>query len=171
QKSDIPESLEKYFGLGKTTIVERTATQLREVEMYYYAQGCEADDYYFAEEPKDRNVIKCAFEGDILRKGKVLYEAAAVDWSLFNDAPESAKCGAVCLYEALVKPSGAACIELRSNDTQQVIATTIDVIPDSPKNIELWKMFMYGVKFKEQKQVEQNAEKREHNLLLDGQTK
>jgi hypothetical protein len=166
---DIPQSLEKY--LGKTTFVERTATQLREVERYYYAQECWADDYYFAEEPKDRNVIKYAFEGEILKKGKILYEAAEVDWSLFNEAPESAKCGAVCLYESLVKPSGAAFIELRPNNILQLFATTIDVIPDSPKNIGLWKMLMYGVQFKEKKQTEQNTEKKEHNLLLDGPTK
>ncbi len=148
RKTEIPKSFEKW--LGKTTLVDRTATQLKGVELFYYAQGCGVDDYYFAEEPGDRNVIKCGFELDPAKEYNVYYEAAAVDWSLFNESPEAAKCGAVCLYESLEKPSGIAAVACKTNRSE-ILFTTIDVIPTSPKNVALWKMLLYGVKFVEPK--------------------
>ncbi len=155
ERSAIPEPLAPLF--GKSTLVERTATQLKSVEPFYYAQFFDADEYYFAEEPGDRNVIKCAFDGDILetrkvndKPTKIYYEAAAVDWSLFNESPEAAKCGAVCLYESLRKPSGVAAVGIPTLDGE-LLATTIDVIPTSPKNVALWEMLLYGVQFVEPK--------------------
>ncbi len=143
EKGDIPKAFGKY--LDDTKLVDRTATQLKPVDLYYYSQFFEKPGYYFAEEPGDLQVIKCAFD-NIPKRHTVYYEAAAVDWSLFNESPEAAKCAAVCLYEAMEKPSGIAAIGCKT-DHNEVLFTTIDVIPTSPKNIALWKMLLYGVEF------------------------
>ncbi|MDR1270670.1 MAG: hypothetical protein LBK82_14210 [Planctomycetaceae bacterium] len=166
RKTEIPKSLEKY--LGKTTLVERTATQLQ--GQYYYTQFLSCSDFYFAEEPEDRQVIKCALDGDILKRGQVKFEAATVDWSLFNDSPESAKCAAVCLYETIKKPSGIAAIgqRIRGDFDGELFVTTIDVIPESPKNRTLWQNILFGVEFSKPEPNTQNTPQKEHNLLLDG---
>ncbi|MDR1141136.1 MAG: hypothetical protein LBL62_05540, partial [Planctomycetaceae bacterium] len=166
RKTEIPKSLEKY--LGKTTLVERTATQLQ--GQYYYTQFLSCNDFYFAEEPGDRQVIKCALDGDILKRGQVKFEAATVDWSLFNDSPESAKCAAICLYETIKKPSGVAAIRqgIRGDFDGELFVTTIDVIPESPKNRTLWQNILFGVEFSKPEPNTKNTLQKEHNLLLDG---
>ncbi|MDR2756698.1 MAG: hypothetical protein LBC20_13415 [Planctomycetaceae bacterium] len=166
QKSEIPNSLEKWF--GKTTLVERTATQIK--SDYYYTQFLQTPDYYFAEEPDDRYIMKCALDGEILKRGEVCFEAAAVDWTLFNESPESAKCAAVCLYETLKKPSGVAAVRqwLRGDHDGELLATTIDVLPVSPNNRKLWENILWGVQFTKQKPNKENTKKIEHDLLLDG---
>jgi beta-galactosidase len=166
RKTEIPKSLEKF--LGNTTLVERTATQLQ--GQYYYTQCLNCTDYYFAEEPEDRQVIKCALDGEILKRGKICFEAAAVDWSLFNDSPESAKCAAVCLYETLKKPSGVAAVRqsILPEVSGSLFVTTIDVIPASPKNKKLWKNILWGVQFIKTEQNTEPVKKKEHQLLLDG---
>ncbi|MDR1962303.1 MAG: hypothetical protein LBQ50_00820 [Planctomycetaceae bacterium] len=166
QKSEVPKPLEKY--LGKTTLVERTATQIK--GNYYYTQFLGQADYYFAEEPGDRQVIKCALDGEILKRGKVCFEAAAVDWTLFNESPEAAKCAAVCLYESLQKPSGVVATRqwIRGDHDGELFVTTIDVIPTSPKNIKLWKEILHGVEFTKPESNVEKTHKKEHDLLLDG---
>ena len=148
EKSTIPTSLQKW--LGTPTLIDRTATQLKCVERFYYAQFFWEGGYYFAEEPGDRYVIKCAFDGKFPEKTKFYYTAADADWSLFNESPESAKCAAVILYEALEKPSGLAAFDCPTS-RNVIFATTIDVIPSSSKNMKLWEMLLYGVKFIEPK--------------------
>jgi beta-galactosidase len=169
RKTEIPKPLEKY--LGQTTLVERTATQLQ--GQYYYTQALNCTDYYFAEEPEDRQVIKCALNGEILKRGEICFEAAAVDWSLFNESPESAKCAAVCLYETLKKTSGVAAVRqwVRSDHDGELFVTTIDVIPKSPKNKKLWKNILWGVKLVKTEQNTEPTQKKEHHLLLDGPLK
>ncbi len=163
EKGDIPKVFREF--LDDTVLVDRTATQLKPVDLYYFSQFFDKPGYYFAEEPGDRNVIKCAFD-KVPKRHTVYYEAAAVDWSLFNDSPEAAKCAAVCLYEALEKPSGIAAIGCQT-EMNPVMFTTIDVIPTSPKNIELWKMLLYGTTFTSP-QADATDTKKEHNLLMDG---
>ena len=163
--TEIPKALQKY--LGNTKLVARTATQLKEVNRFYYAQFFDKSGLYFAEEPRDRHVIKCAFDTNLSKEAKIYYTAADTDWSLFNGSPESAKCAAIVLYEALQKPSGTAVIGCPTNHNE-LLAVTVDVIPTSPKNIAFWKMLLWGVEFVQSEPDGKTDVKVEHDLLLDG---
>ncbi|MDR0327887.1 MAG: hypothetical protein LBI05_06285 [Planctomycetaceae bacterium] len=146
----------------KITLREQSATQLYDRRHLY-----SADKLYFAEERGDRQIVKCVLSGDFVRQGIVMLETAAVDWSLFNEQPESAKCAAICLYEAVTK-KGAVWVLQRADDNGFAFVT-LDVFPDSPKNVALWKRVFYTVKFADsQPQQERRNEGREHDLLLDG---
>lgn len=144
----IPESLKGYLNLDTTEIVARTATQLTPEGGHVIFSTLNADELYFAEESGDRHVIKCGLDVEG-RHGWSLLSAAAADWSLFNESPEAAKCAAVCLYESLEKPAGAALVVLTWRNANPLFVTTIDVIPESPKNVALWKTLLgnVGVKF------------------------
>ncbi len=140
------------YHLYNTKVVARTATQLTHTaDNNALTDNLSADELYFAEESGDRHAIKCTLEtgGKLEAAKKDLLTAATVDWSLFNESPEAAKCAAVCLYENLEKPSGAALACIEYNRCHPFYVTTIDVIPESPKNVALWKTLLgrVGVQF------------------------
>ncbi len=152
--------------LGKSVLTKRTATQLKPIKTNNYSAG----QLYFAEEPGDRHVIKCGLDGDIVHKLRILYEAADVDWSLFNESPEAAKCAAICLHEALKKPSGVAFgFYYPENTPGSCYVSTIDVIPTSPNNVAFWKDFFEAKHVKlDNPKIKTEKTKQEHNLLMDG---
>lgn len=83
---------------------EHTATMLVPDGTHPWTKPFTLSELYFAEEG---TIMRRAINGP----GRVLLRASDTDWSLFNNAPEKAKCAAVLLGERLAKPSGAALVE------------------------------------------------------------
>ena len=136
-------------------------------------------DLYFAEEPRDRNssgetsartVLRCGLDGPFAQRGKILFEASNTDWSLFNDSPEAAKCGAVVMYERLKKPPGAALVAWRVGPGALVVSA-IDYLPATEGYGRFWRRLFtaMGVKLAGPAGPGSGpAAAREHSLLLDG---
>jgi beta-galactosidase len=78
---------------------------------------------YFAEDGADRLIMRHGVSGPFVDHARVLLRASATDWSLFNNAPENAKCGAVVLYQQLIKPSGVALIDAPWGKGQFLLCT------------------------------------------------
>ena len=70
--------------------------------------------------------------------------ASNTDWSLFNDVPEIAKCGAVELYERLVKPSGAALVVAPSGQGK-IALCAIDYLPQSDSYVHFWRQLLSNI--------------------------
>lgn len=124
---------------------------------------------YFAEEPSARYVLRCGLDGEFVQRGRVLLEASGTDWSLFNQAPESAKCGSVVTYENLKKPAGAALVALEVGPGKLVVSA-IEYQSSSVAYRNFWgRLFRaMGVKLGGPAATPAAAGRREHNLLLDG---
>lgn len=90
---------------------DRSATALVPDAAHPWTAGFTLPDLYFAEDGADRLIVKHGLMGPLVDGGRVLLRASDTDWSLFNEAPENAKCAAVVLYEKLAKPSGAVLVE------------------------------------------------------------
>jgi len=86
---------------------ERAATALVPDATHPWTAPFTLADLYFAEDGADRFIMRYGIE----EPGRVLLRASDTDWSLFNNAPEKAKCAAVLLGERLAKPSGAALVQ------------------------------------------------------------
>jgi hypothetical protein len=88
-------------------LTNRPATALVPDATHPWTASFTLPELYFAEDGADRLIMRHGIDGP----GRVLLRASDTDWSLFNNAPEKAKCAAVLLGEKLVKPSGAALVE------------------------------------------------------------
>ncbi len=96
-------------GSAGVTLTDRPATALVSDLGHAFTDAFSPASLYFAEQaPGQRDVLRHGMGGPALRDARVLLRASDTDWSLFNDQPEVAKCGAEVLYERLAKPSGAA---------------------------------------------------------------
>lgn len=93
------------------SLTDRSATALVPDAAYPWTALFALPDLYFAEDGPDRFIMRHGMAGLAVERGRVLLRASDTDWSLFNEAPEHAKCAAVVLHEHLVKPSGAALVE------------------------------------------------------------
>jgi hypothetical protein len=115
----------------------RTATALVRRAPSRWTASLRAADLYFAEDAQDRQILKCGLGGEFVARGTTLLEASATDWSLFNEVGEDAKCGSVVLYEHLVKPSGAALVEMPQGEGR-VVVSAIEYDRDSATVATLW---------------------------------
>lgn len=97
---------------GALRLTDRAATALVPDAIHPWTASLTLPDLYFAEDGADRTILRHGLDGPLLDGARVLLRASDTDWSLFNDAPEEAKCAAVVLHEQLAKPSGAALVEL-----------------------------------------------------------
>jgi beta-galactosidase len=120
------------------TLMSREATALVPRAGDAWTAGLGLADLCFAEDPTDRRILKCCLEGDFVKSGRTLLEASSTDWSLFNNAPEFAKCAAIVLYEALAKPGGAALVEMNAGQGR-VLVSSIDVVPGAEANAAFWR--------------------------------
>lgn len=135
-----PEALRALLP-ADTRLVARTATSLVPSRHDSRVAGLSLADLYFAEIEGDRQVIKCGIDGGILQRSTILLRAADTDWSLFNRAPEVAKCGAVVMYEQQRKPSGAAVVEVAQGPGRTLLCT-IDHELASPPHTILWRQLL-----------------------------
>lgn len=117
------------------------ATMLVKDAAHPWTAGFTQNDLYFAEDGADRNILRQGIGGTFPEGTKVLLKAGEVDWSLFNDAPEFAKCAAVVLHERLQKPSAAALIEMPWGKGRLVISS-IDWRVASTHADEMWRQLL-----------------------------
>ncbi|MBI5830747.1 MAG: beta-galactosidase [Armatimonadetes bacterium] len=123
------------------SLTARTATALTKGVEHPWTAGLTAADLYFAEDPRDKLVIKCGLGGVLVDQGRVLLTASNTDWSQFNQQPEAVKCGAAVLYEQLRKPAGAALVELASG-AGRVVVSTLDSTHGSEAARALWERLL-----------------------------
>jgi len=107
-------------GVGVT---ERTATMLVADSAHPWTAPLAAKDLYFAEEGADRFIQRHGLTGALVDGGHVLLRASDTDWSLFNEAPENAKCAALLLGEQLLKPPGAALVARAAGPGQMAVCS------------------------------------------------
>lgn len=104
-------------------LTNRPATALVPGDPDGLAAGLRLPELYFAEEGSDRFIMKHGLAGPLVEKGRVVLSASNTDWSLFNNAPENAKCAAVVLYEKLEKPAGAAMVDVPIGNGRLVLCS------------------------------------------------
>ncbi|MES1227899.1 MAG: beta-galactosidase, partial [Armatimonadota bacterium] len=104
------------------TLTPREATALERGDEHPLNVPFSLTNLYFAENRLDKHVLKCGLDGAFVKQGKVVLKVSNTDWSQFNNVREDAKCAAVVLYEHMVKPSGAALVEMKQG--QGCIAVT-----------------------------------------------
>ena len=121
-------------------MTDRPATQLE-------GDGFSASELYFAEDGKDRLILRHGMDGKLVDRGLVMLQAANTDWSLFNNVPEVAKCGALVLYEQMQKPSGVALVQVPLGQGQLTLCTIDPLIATRNANALWRKLFLVmGVK-------------------------
>jgi hypothetical protein len=128
-------------------LTDRSATALEAKERNAWVASFGAKDLYFSEDSEDRRILKCGLTGPFVERGKVVLAASNVDWSLFNESGEDAKCGAVVLYEHLIKPSGAALVEVAQGGGTFAVSS-IDYDRESSAYVAFWRRLLtnMGVK-------------------------
>lgn len=122
-------------------LTDRTATQLATADAHPWTADMAEKDLYFAEDGADRNILRHGIGGTLPEGAKVLLKAGAMDWSLFNEAPEVAKCAAAVLYEHLEKPAGAALVEIPWGKGRLVISS-IDYRIESGTADAFWRRLL-----------------------------
>ncbi len=156
---------------GRITLTATERDGAGAAEKSPWTAGLSLADLYFAEDAKDKQIVKCGLDGELINQGRVLLEASNTDWSLFNGAPENAKCAAVVLYEQLQKPAGNALVTL-SHGGGTLALSSIDVVSDSPGHARFWKRLFAGMGIRVGNTADQNRPKegqqKQHDLLLDG---
>ena len=153
------------------TLTSRHATALAPRLSHSWTAGLGLTNLYFAEDAADKQVTKCGLAGPLVEQGRVLLEASATDWSLFNGAPENAKCAAVLLHERIIHPSGVALVTLPLRGGTLAVSS-LDYLADLPAHTALWRRLFanMGVRINQQADAGNStpAAKKQHDLLLDG---
>ncbi|MCL2404813.1 MAG: hypothetical protein FWC92_04615 [Defluviitaleaceae bacterium] len=145
-------------------LTNRPATMLKRSASHPWVDCFSIADMYFAE-CEDKHVLHHGLCGEILQKGTVLLTAGDTDWSLFNNIPECAKCGAIAMYEQHIKPSGAALVIL-PYEGNTLVVTTIRKTPDTAA---FYKQLMTNMGLEVPDINEANtARDTAHDLLLHG---
>jgi beta-galactosidase len=156
---------------AQVRLTQRVATSLVPGQPHAWTAGLGLPELYFAEDSADKRIMKCGLDGPLVQRGNVLLWAANTDWSLFNSAPEYAKCAAVVLYEHLNKPAGAALVALPQQNGQLMLST-LDCIPASPVHARFWRALFanIGVRLESTSAAKPApaASQKQHDLLLNG---
>lgn len=97
---------------GEVRLLPHEATALSPNREHPWAKTFSLDSLYFAEDGANRTIQKWGLTGSLVEQGRVALQASQTDWSLFNNAPEEAKCGAVLLYEQLKKASVTSLVDV-----------------------------------------------------------
>ena len=122
-------------------LTDHPATALIADPAHLPAAGFTLRDLYFAEDGADRFILRHGLEGPLVESGIVLLRASGTDWSLFNNAPEYAKCAALVLHENLFKPGSAALVE-RGHGKGKIILCTIDPRIGTKAVNDLWRRML-----------------------------
>lgn len=147
-------------------IVDRQATALVPDQGHAWTRSFTLPDLYFAEDGSDRWIMKQGVEGSFVERGRVLLKASNTDWSLFNEAPEKAKCAAVVLYEQLKKP-GAACLVQCEHGRGTIAVCTVDYRVASSSADRFWRQLFanMGIRLNEPKKSAVPAFDENHALV------
>lgn len=150
-------------------LTHRSATALIPGDDCPQNAGFSLANLYFAEDARDKLVIKCGLDGDFVRQGKIAFQASETDWSQFNNVPENAKCAATILYEKLRKPAGAAWVSMLQA-AGVISVTTIDYEPSGKAYVELWRGLLnnLGIKMENVSVNDEKVSAKDHDLLLNG---
>lgn len=116
------------------SLTDRSATALVPDASHPWTAPFALPDLYFAEDGPDRFIMRQGIAGPAVDRGRVLLRASDTDWSLFNEAPEHAKCAAVVLHEHLVKPSGAALVEVDHGNGRLLLCSLDWRVASRPAN-------------------------------------
>lgn len=116
------------------SLTDRAATALVPDRSHPWTASFTLPDLYFGEDGPERFIQRHGIAGP----GRVLLRASDTDWSLFNEAPEHAKCAAVLLGERLLKPSGAALVET-SGAQGRLLLCSLDWRVSSPATNIFWR--------------------------------
>ncbi len=148
------------------SLTNRSATALVSNETHPWTGIMTLPQLYFAEEGSSRTVMKQGLSGPLVGQSQVLLQASNTDWTLFNTAPESAKCAAVVLYEHLQKPSGVAMIEVPIG-RGRLLLSTLDYRNRSRKVERFWQSLLsqMGIRLHESKETATAAFDEEGVLL------
>lgn len=140
-KTTLPSGLE---------LTARPATALVPDPSHPWTSTFKLSDLYFAEDGAERLIMKHGIGGELPANAKILLQASNTDWSLFNETPEVAKCAAVVLYEKLIKPAGAAVVELPWGKGKLIIST-LDYHIESSTADAMWRILFSraGIKLAE----------------------
>lgn len=153
------------------TLTRRVATALVPRQSHAWTAGLGVADLYFAEDATDKQILKCGLDGPLVEQGRVLLEASNIDWSLFSDAPENAKCAAVVLYEQIKKPSGAALVTL-SRGAGTFAVSALDCVAGSPVHARFWRSLFTNLGVHLVREAKPGSsvppKQKSHDLLLDG---
>jgi beta-galactosidase len=123
----------------KIHLTDRTATALTNDVQDPWTATFSLPHLYFAEQSgSDRNILHHGLEGPLVDHAHVLLQASNTDWSLFNNVPEIAKCGAEVLYEQMKKPAGAALAEMDSAG-RRIAVCSIDFRNNSSAAQAMWR--------------------------------
>jgi beta-galactosidase len=138
---------------ARVEFTDRTATMLANDQHHAWTAGLASDNLYFAEDGQDRFILRHGMEGPIVEKGHVLLSASNTDWSLFNEAPEYAKCAAIVLGEHMARRGGAALVEY-DHGKGKLVLSTIDYRKASRSADAMWRKLManMGVKLLDAKE-------------------
>jgi beta-galactosidase len=154
---------------AKINLTDRRATALENNPQSVWGKFFHLPSLYFAEQEGDRNILKQGLSGELVEKGRVVFQASRTDWSLFNNHPENRKCAQVVLYEHLKKPEGAALVTYKL-DNATLAVSSIDYRLDTKETRIFWKSLFAAMKIdasESNKILNENVQKT-HNLLLDG---
>ncbi len=167
---DIPGPVSRLLPAAVTLTVRR-ATALAPAQPHPWTAGLGLTNLYFASHAAAPQILQCGLDGPLVARGQVLLQASPTDWSLFNNAPENAKCAAIVLYEALGKPPGAALVTLPSG-RGTVAVSAMECDPRSPAQAWLWRFLFarMGVKLASggAESGPNAGTKQPHDLLLNG---
>jgi hypothetical protein len=135
-------------------------------ESHPFVDNLSLADMYTAENKEQKYIIYGGIEG-LPVSAKILLKASATDWSLFNNRPENAKCGAVFMREAIEKHNtkSKAAFALIECGEEIVALTTI-----RKEHISLIRKLLSNMGFEldDMSEIKQSDIIEEHNLLLNG---
>lgn len=150
-------------------LTDRTATMLVRGEADPWVDSFGLEELYFAESKAQKTILEHGMSGEIATRGRTLLQAANVDWSLFNNVPENAKCGGVVLYEHLDKQPGAALISLPAGKGT-IAVTTVRMEAGSAEHLAFYHKLLsnMGAAMEDVRDVAADGESVVHDLLLNG---
>lgn len=128
-------------------LTHRTATALVPDPQHPWTAPFVLPKLCFAEDGADRFILKHGLDGPLLESARVLLRASDTDWSLFNTAPENAKCAAVVLHEHLNKPSGIALAEL-VHGAGKLVLCSLDPCAPSRNADTFWRRLLINAGLK-----------------------
>lgn len=141
-----PEALDPWLP-APVRLAPRSATALVPDRSHPWTRSFTLPDLYFAEDGGNRFLQRFGLAGRLVEQGRVLLRASGTDWSLFNDRPENVKCGAVVLDEQLVKPPGAALVEVPYGKGK-IALCTVDYRVRSRAADAFWRRLFAGMGLK-----------------------
>ncbi|MCL2488034.1 MAG: hypothetical protein FWE80_05055, partial [Oscillospiraceae bacterium] len=145
-----------------------SATMLRREGGHSWVDSLAARTMYTAE-AEDRHITHYAMSGALIDRAQILLAGSPTDWSLFNDVPESAKCGAVVMAEQCRAVRSGAALAVAPYNGGYIAVTTIRAVM-TKEHIGFWHLLLKNMGFEagEARPVPADGGIREHDLLLNG---